>query len=144
MRSHQTLFSGNLPNNGENAAGKSPNRKMLACALNVLGTVEMNHQWLKIVLCPLSEAGREALLSFVLCGFTDEAEAKRAETAVENFDRYQESEIAEWILKSIVSPANGVTVSALEECLRDLLSRDLGAEESAHCESLVPGKDVVP
>jgi ankyrin repeat protein len=89
------------------------------------------------VLSRLSEAGRETLLSFVLCGFPDEAEIKKAEAFVEDLDRYDESAMAGWILGSIGTTVNGITASALEECLQDLLRRDISllAEEKG----AVPG-----
>jgi ankyrin repeat protein len=83
------------------------------------------------ILARLSEAGREALLSFVLCGFSDEAAMKEAASFVEDLDRYDESAMAGWILGSIETTVNGITASALEECLQDLLRRDMSllAEE---------------
>ncbi|MEI7947070.1 MAG: ankyrin repeat domain-containing protein [bacterium] len=77
------------------------------------------------ILARLSEAGREALLSFVLCGFSDEVAMKEAVACVEEMDRYDESAMAGWILGSIGTTANGITASALEECLQDLLCRDM-------------------
>ena len=94
---------------------------------------------LTYVLSRLSEAGRETLLSFVLCGFSDEAEMKKAEAFVEDLERYDESAMAGWILGSIGTTVNEITASDLEECLQDLLRRDtsLLAEEKGAVPSVV-------
>ena len=100
---------------------------------------------LTAVLSRLSEAGREALLSFVLCGFSDDAAMKEAAAYVEDFDRYDEREITGWILCSIGTTVNGITAAALEECLQDLLRRDMSlpAEENGAIPVVMP-KDKFP
>ncbi|MEI7902257.1 MAG: ATP-binding protein [bacterium] len=139
----QTMFNGRLAKNDGNVSGHPLHCTMLTYARNVLGAVELDEKSLTFILSPLSEAGREALLSFVLCGFSDEEAAKKAEGIVGALDRHDESEIAEWILDSIGTPVNGLKASALEECLRDLLGRDIAAEDAAGAGSLVPGMDDV-
>jgi ankyrin repeat protein len=97
------------------------------------------------VMSRLSEAGRETLLSFVLCGFSDDAEMKKAEACVEDLDRYDERSMVEWLLGSIGTTANGITAAALEECLQDLLRRDMSlpAEENGAIPVVMP-KDKFP
>ena len=101
----------------------------LTYAFNLVGRMEMGHLLMQFVVGVLSDAGTEALLSFMLSGFTDETALKKAEARVEDLDREDEDEIAKVILGNIGTEVNGITVSALEEYLKDMLGRCIAAAE---------------
>lgn len=105
-----------------------PLRRMtLSYARNLLGVLAFDEPLLQFVLPRLSPAGKEALLSFVLSGFSDEPAMHQAETLVENIDRGQTAAMVRWMLDSIDTPVNGLTAANVEECLSDLLDREMAA-----------------
>ena len=90
----------------------------------------------------LSEAGRETLLAYVLCGFAEEA-ADGQGAAVAELSRFQPGEIACWILASVENPLCSISTSDVIRYLADLRERDrgLGAEAEYSGEaSYVAGK----
>lgn len=107
-----------------------PNMKRMdEAAETAIVAVSLDSGELSSAVEALSEAGRETLLAYVLCGFAEKAVEMQGETVAE-LSRCQPGEIAGWILASVENPLCGVSASDVNRYLADLRERDwgLGAE----------------
>lgn len=92
--------------------------------LNLLGHVEMEEQFLGLVLDALSAFGQESLFSKVFTCYTGEEAAAKAEEALRDNTRRHTDKVLSWLLRAVSCPENSMDEAQLQEELQRIMENE--------------------